>query len=107
MSNLGALRERLVLEAPVESGDGAGGVTRSFADVATLWAEVTPLSAREAVTADRALARVTHRIRIRMRADVTTRHRLRLGARIFRVLALRESDATRRFLMIEAEEERA
>lgn len=106
MSGPGSLRERLVLEAPVESDDGAGGVVRGFEDVATLWAEVVPVSARDAVTADRALWRVTHRIRIRMRDDVNTRHRLRLGARILRIVALREGDVPRRYLVIEAEEER-
>lgn len=107
MSDPGRLRERLVLEAPAESGDGVGGVTRTFADVATLWADVTPLSARDTVMADRALARVTHRIRIRWRSDVTTRHRLRIGARLFHIVALREAEAARRFLLIEAEELRA
>ncbi len=106
MSDPGVLRERLVLEAPVESDDEAGGVVRSYADVATLWAQVMPVSMRESVIADRALARVSHRVRLRWRDDVTTRHRLRLGARRFRILALREAEATRRFLIIEAEEER-
>ena len=42
----GALNRRLVLEAPVESADGAGGVTRSYSAVATLWAAVEPVAAR-------------------------------------------------------------
>jgi hypothetical protein len=37
------------------------------------------------------------------RADVTTRHRFQDGARIYRVIAVRES-ADRRFLEIDAEE---
>jgi head-tail adaptor len=44
-----------------------------------------------------------HRIVIRARGGVTTRNRLRDGARIFRIVAVRES-ADRRFLEIDAEE---
>lgn len=106
MRNPGRLKERLVLEAPVESTDGAGGVVRTFAALANLWAEVTPVSAREDVAADAAGVKVTHRIRIRMRGDVTTRHRLRRGARLWRIASLREADRSRRFLLIEAEERR-
>jgi SPP1 family predicted phage head-tail adaptor len=103
MTDPGALRHRLVLEAPVESADGAGGVTRDYAAIATLWAAVTPIAARPAVVADAAGATVTHRIVIRAGPDVTTRHRLRDGARTFQVVALRE-DERRRFLLIEARE---
>jgi head-tail adaptor len=49
---------------------------------------------------------VTHRIRIRRRTDVTTRHRLRQGTRIWRIVTAREEDASARFLLIEAEERR-
>ncbi len=104
MSDPGQLRRRLVLEAPVETPDGAGGVTRSFAAVATLWAQVRPLSALAEIEAARLGARITHRIRIRYSPDITVRHRLRDGERIYRIVALRESDERKRFLQIEAQE---
>jgi head-tail adaptor len=56
------------------------------------------------VAADAAGARVTHRIRIRMREGLTTRHRFRDGARVWRIASLREEDASARFLLIDAEE---
>lgn len=98
----GGLDRRLVLEAPADSADGAGGVTRSYQAVATLWASVTPLSAQAVVTADRLAAAATHRIVIRSGRDVTTRHRLREGGRVFRIVAVREH-ARPRFLDIRAE----
>ena len=104
MSAPGALRERLVLEQPVETPDGAGGVTRSYASVTTLWAALIPVSARDQVVADSLGASITHRIVIRSRADVTTRHRLRKGSRIFRIVALRDQDGSGRFLEISAQE---
>src|SRR5256885_9209128 len=103
MTAPGELNRRLVLEAPVESADGAGGVTRSYAAVMTLWATVEPVSARGAVVADAPGATVTHRIVIRKRSTVTTRHRFVEGATVYRIVTLRD-DATRRFLVIGAEQ---
>ena len=102
MTAPGELNRRLVLEAPVETADGAGGVTRSYAAIMTLWASVEPLSARPAVVADAAGATVTHRIVTRRRAAVTTRHRFVEGGTVYRIVTLRE-DGSRRFLVIGAE----
>jgi SPP1 family predicted phage head-tail adaptor len=104
MTDPGALRHRLVLEQPVEAPDSAGGVTRSYATVTTLWAAVVPVTARGDVVAEELGATVTHRIVIRSGPDVTTRHRLREGARIFRIRALRDQDGSGRFMEINAEE---
>jgi SPP1 family predicted phage head-tail adaptor len=104
MTAPGELRDRLVLEQAVETPDGAGGVSRTYAAVATLWAALVPVAARGEVDADSLAADVTHRVVLRFRSDVTTRHRLRAGARIFRIVALRDQDGRGRFLEIDAEE---
>jgi SPP1 family predicted phage head-tail adaptor len=106
MTAPGDLRHRLLLEEPVEEPDGAGGVKRSFAAVATLWAQLVPDAARGEVVADGAGATVSHRIVVRARTDITTRHRLRAGARIFRIVALRDRDGSGRFTEIAAQERR-
>ena len=104
MIDPGELNRRLVLEAPAEAPDGAGGVTRSYATVTTLWASVRPVSARGDVVAAATGATVTHRIVVRAGPDLTTRHRLREGTRIFRIVALRDRDGTGRFVELAAEE---
>jgi SPP1 family predicted phage head-tail adaptor len=98
----GALNRRLVLEAQDETADGAGGVVRGYETVATLWAAVEPISARGDVVAAQPGAMVTHRIVIRYSADITTRHRFRDGARVFRIVTIRERG--KRWLEIQAEE---
>jgi SPP1 family predicted phage head-tail adaptor len=102
MTDPGQLNRRLVLEAPVETADGAGGVTRAFETVTTLWASLAPLTASDNVAADALGAGIGHRIVVRHRGDLTLRHRFRDGARIFHLVAIRERD--RRFLDIDAEE---
>jgi SPP1 family predicted phage head-tail adaptor len=99
----GELNRRLVLQNPVETPDGAGGVMRTYAFVARLWAKVEPVSARGAVVADAPGATITHRIIVRHRSAVTTRHRFVEGATVYRIVTLRD-DATRRFLVIGAEQ---
>jgi head-tail adaptor len=102
MISAGELKYRLVLEAPVETPDGAGGVSRGYQAVASVWAALTATSDRADATAAALGAVVTHRIVIRSGPEVTTRHRFRLGARIFRVVAVRALDDG--FLAIHAEE---
>lgn len=104
MIDPGTLNRRLALEAPVEADDGAGGVTRSYATVATLWAAVEPIGARgDLVAADAAGATVTHRIFIRYSPDITIRHRFRDGACVYRIVTLRET-VRRRFIEIRVEQ---
>ncbi|NWG24475.1 MAG: phage head closure protein [Pseudorhodoplanes sp.] len=104
MIDPGHLNRRLALEAPLETPDGAGGVVRSYDTVATLWAQVTPVSARGEVEAERLGGAVTHLIRIRRSPDVTTRHRFRDGATLYRIVSIRDRDGRGRFLDIAAEE---
>jgi SPP1 family predicted phage head-tail adaptor len=107
MTDPGRLRHRLTLEAPVESADDTGGVVRSYAAAATMWAAIEPLIPRETVDADGLAATLTHRITIRAGVTVTTRHRLVLGARVLRILTVRDPDESGRFLEIGAEERRS
>jgi SPP1 family predicted phage head-tail adaptor len=103
MTEIGDLNRRLVLEAPVETDDGAGGVTRSYATAATVWASITPVSAKDSVVAQALGDTVTHRIVIRPGPTLTTQHRFRDGTRLFYVATVRERE-DRRFLEVDAQE---
>lgn len=106
MIDAGTLDRRLVLEAPSETPDGSGGVVRGYVATAILWAAVTPVAARDAVVAAAGCATVTHRIVIRAGGDagVTTRHRLRDGARVYAVVAVRPAARRRAVVEIDATE---
>lgn len=98
---LGDLRHRLVLErgAPDALGETV------WTEVDTVFAALTPVSAGEMPSGGGLAGTVTHRIEMRFRADVTARDRLRLGTRIFRILAARDLDERHRRLVVLAEEE--
>lgn len=98
---VGALRHRLTLERATT--DAAGETVWSAVD--TLFAAITPVSAGEDIAGDAPTGRVGHRLEMRWRADVTSRDRLRLGDRVFRIVAVHDLDERRRRLVVLAEEE--
>jgi SPP1 family predicted phage head-tail adaptor len=106
MSLIAQLRHRLTLEAPDETPDGAGGVVRSWTALGEIWAAIEPLSAGESIVADKRVGRLTHRIVIRHRADLTLNHRFRLGTRTFAIRSLRDAEERGRLLECLVEEER-
>lgn len=103
-TNIGAFRHRLHVEAPVETADGAGGTVRSFEAVAQIWGLIEPMGGAEVRAEDRLVQRLTHRIAIRAFAGLTAAHRLRKGARIFEIRAIREDIPARGYLSCHCEE---
>ncbi|MDB5654288.1 MAG: hypothetical protein JWQ94_1901 [Tardiphaga sp.] len=102
MIDAGRLKTRLLLQAPIEADDGQGGVTRSYATQATVWAALLPLAARRDVEADADGAAVRVRVVLRRGVMLTLAHRLRDGDRVYRIVSYREVDEGR-FVEIEAE----
>ncbi|MEM9780863.1 MAG: phage head closure protein [Pseudomonadota bacterium] len=97
------LTRRVALEEKTATPDGGGGQTVSWASKGTLWAEIRKGSGREALIGGRAASRITHRVRVRGAPVGSPRRpeadqRLRLGARIFDILAVTEDDDQGAFL---------
>lgn len=86
----------------MESDDGQGGVLRSHAPVATVWAAVMPDSVQHGGEADADGAVVKLRIVLRSRLALTLRHRLVDGDRTYRITGLSDS-ADRRFTEVHAD----
>jgi SPP1 family predicted phage head-tail adaptor len=102
--SIGALRQRLTLEAPVRTEGEGGTVTVTWNPVATLSASVIPLSGRELVRADGIGARVTHEIIVRYQEDLAPAMRITAGGRIFDIHAVLDEDGRRRWLKCLCEE---
>ena len=96
MIDPGQLRTRL------ETPDDQGGVVRDWSTFATAWAQVRPLAARRGVEADSDGASQRYRIVLRNSFSITLQHRFAEGARIYRIVTIRDSE-DRRYLEIEAE----
>jgi len=63
----GTLKHRVRIQRPTVVKDVLGAPTQSWADVATVWADIAPISGREARIADRIAAEVSHQITVRYR----------------------------------------
>lgn len=85
----GKLRHRVKLQAFTTTVDPDTGYRdKAWADVATLWAVVAPLSGREFLAAAATQSKVTARITIRHRAGVTNNHRILHGATVYNIEAV-------------------
>ena len=97
------LRTAFVLEMPQEAADGGGGLRESWVAMGTVWGELRGGNGGESLQGEIAVARATHSILVRgapqgAPSRPTTRQRLRRGARVFRVISVREADPAGRFL---------
>lgn len=104
MIALGRLRQRVTIQQESRVDDGAGGYALSWQDVAVVWAAVEPTGGREIVFAGRVEARVTHRVILRYRADVTAAMRVVYDGRAFAVRAVVNLGERDRFTQLLVEE---
>lgn len=79
------LRHRVLLQQEVLTDDDSGGFTRSWQDVATLWAEVLPLEGAERFVAGQVAEMAAYRVRLRRREGVDGRMRLMMDEKLFHV----------------------
>ena len=73
----GQYDQRVAIDRLVRTGDDAGGAAKSWTEVATVWASVWPVSARDQFAAAQVEGITGYRVRMRRRTDVTVAHRLR------------------------------
>lgn len=103
---IGALRKQIIVQVEQPTADGAGGYALAWAAVATVWAELTPLTGREINFAGHQEGRATHKIVIRWRKDLTltTGMRLLYGARVFNIRSILNEGESDRQATLLAEE---
>lgn len=99
----GQLRERVTIQQAVETPDGGGGSSIDWQDVATVWAEVRPLSGRERLQAQQLESAVNYRIRIRFRSDITAGMRLVWRDQVMNIRAVYNEDQKRAYLTLDCE----
>jgi SPP1 family predicted phage head-tail adaptor len=87
---IGAMRERLTLEQPVRTADGAGGAAVTWQTVTELWAHVRPISGDERLRHDQVAGRLTHEVWIRHRIGIAPAMRFVQGGRVYEIVAILE-----------------
>lgn len=100
----GELRHRVTVQSPTKIADEAGGVNTSWADLATVWAAIEPLTGRERFHAQRQDMSVSHRLTMRFVAAVTADHRVKFGNRLFNIRSVINPGERNRWLVLDCEE---
>lgn len=85
MSALGQMRERIVLQTPDRTPDGAGGWRIAWRTVATVWGAVRRDARDSVFAAGREVTAVRYRVTLRRRADAALDWRLVWGVRTIAV----------------------
>jgi SPP1 family predicted phage head-tail adaptor len=98
----GELDQRVTFRREQQTSDGMGGQSKTWGDVATVWAHVRPMSGREREHADRLNAEANYLIVIRYRTDIDETDVAVWKGRQFN-LRFNKDRARSRFLEIEAE----
>jgi len=106
VSTIAEMRERVTLQSPMRTADGAGGADVSWTDVTTVWAKVEEGAGSERLTGERLAAQAALSLTIRYRAGVTTEMRALWNARVLNIRAVRDKGGRKRFLTLECGEER-
>jgi SPP1 family predicted phage head-tail adaptor len=100
----GQLRHRVNVLRNTETGDGRGGSSSAWANVATVWAEVAPMQGRELFAAQQVNALTSHKITMRYFAGLTAADRIQFGSRSFNIRQVINVEEVNRWHELIAEE---
>jgi SPP1 family predicted phage head-tail adaptor len=102
--SIASMRLRMTIEAPNDTLDDAGALVRAYSPLATVWAQVTPLSGEARFVASRQEQAIDFLARIRWRSDVTGEMRMVAGTRKLLIHSVHDPDERKRFLLCRCEE---
>lgn len=86
----GDLDRRVTIQQRTDTQDSYGEPIAAWADLAEVWAQVTPVRGVERLTAEQLTSDVTTRFRIRYRAGITEQMRLSYEGRVYQIHAVLE-----------------
>jgi SPP1 family predicted phage head-tail adaptor len=93
MLKAGELTQRISFQRDESTTvDDYGQVTRSWNTYYTTWASVRPLSGREQEQGMARQASISHRVRIRFKADILHGDRISMGSRTLEIVSIRNID---------------
>ena len=95
---ISGLSDRVQLQRCELAPEAEGGHGATFVPIATLWARVTPVGARETQTADGRSVSVSHTVVLRHRNDVRAGDRFVYRGRHLDVVSAEDVSGRKRFL---------
>ena len=105
ITEVGRLRYQVILQTQGGTADGMGGVTATWSNTATIWADIMPISATERTQADKVIGDITHKIIVRHRAITSPNMRILYGTRVFNIVSVVNPDNSSSHLKLMAREQ--
>lgn len=93
---IGSLRHEVTIQSLAEGVNVAGDTVATWSDVATVWADIQPLSAREFIAGQALQSDVSARITIRYLEGITAAMRVVHGATIYNIRGVLPDQASGR-----------
>lgn len=103
---IGKLDQQITFQRSVDTADGAGGVTRAWANLATdatVWAKVTARAGRESLDEGRMTASFVKLFTVHNRDDLTELDRIIWNGENYNIRGIRREGGRNLLLVIEAE----
>lgn len=100
----GQLRRRVTIQQPTRTNTD-GRISKTWANVATVWAQFTDTRGREFMAARQVNSQLTHIIRIRYRSDVKPTWRVLHGSTILNIVSATDPNQRRVETILECIEE--
>lgn len=88
----GKLRHRVAIQRLDDVVTTSGATSDTWVTVATVWASVEPVRGRELLRGHVIHGDTTHMVTMRYRAELTRKHRILWGARVFDIVDPRNVD---------------
>lgn len=85
--NVGKMRNRITFQRQADEKDELAGYEDRWVDVATTWAQISPISGKEYFSQVRETT-VSHKIYCRYRPGIHPGLRIKFGDRIFRIISV-------------------
>jgi len=98
---IGSLRKRVEIQQRVRTADGVGGWSNSWLTTQTVYANIEPVSAKEALFGMQNEHTISHRITIRYTEGFTADYRVKFGSRTFDIKGIRNIEERERFMILD------
>ena len=101
--NPGAMDRRIIIQRSVITRDGLGGVTETWEDQFSVWAEIPRQTGNEAAIADADRGQETRQFRIRYRTGIASNtQRISYQSKIYDIRHIAEENGRQNRLLITA-----
>ncbi len=96
--------KRVTIQRVSQTTDGQGGFTEGWGEIATVWALIEPATGYEKMQAMQQSSPISHKLTIRYYSELTTKHRILFGERIFAIKEIINPNESNQFLKLKCVE---